>query len=156
LLVAPRRDWIWYLVAGSATHFVAHWPQWTPSWILLAEAANITRALLAAVLLQRLFGGTPRLSGVGELTLFCAVAVMVAPAVAATIGAVNVVSHGAASSFGRPWLALFVSNSLTGLTMLPACLVAFEYAAARRRNAVAWPRVVEGLSLVVTLGVTCV
>src|ERR1700757_3127853 len=37
LIVAPRRDWIWYILVGSVAHFVTHWPQWTLSWVLFAE-----------------------------------------------------------------------------------------------------------------------
>src|SRR3982751_453615 len=51
LVVSRRRHWIWYVLAGSLAHLVTHWPHWPLSWVLLADVANIARALTAATLL---------------------------------------------------------------------------------------------------------
>ena len=34
LVVSPARHWIWYLLGAVATHVIAHWPQWTLSFVL--------------------------------------------------------------------------------------------------------------------------
>jgi len=153
LVVSRRRDWIWYILAGSFAHLITHWPQWPLSWVLLADVANVARALTAAALLRRLFGGPPRLDGFRALWLFVVSAVVAGPAVGATIGAANVVLHGAAETYWRPWSAWFVSNALTGLTMLPAFLLAFSYAAGWYRFRIERRRVGEALLLAVALGV---
>ena len=98
LLVAPRRHWFWYILAGSIAHLTTHWPHWTLSWVLFADAANIARALTAAATLRWLFGGPPRLDSLGALAIFVMSAALLAPAVGATIGAANVVFHGASET----------------------------------------------------------
>src|SRR5262245_55227432 len=64
LVVSARRHWAWYILAGAVTHFVAHWPQWSLSWVLFADVANLARAVTAALLLRWLFKGPPRLDSV--------------------------------------------------------------------------------------------
>src|SRR5262249_1918211 len=113
LVVSRRRDWIWYVLVGSFAHFVTHWPQWSLSWVLWADVANIARPLGACLLWTRLMGPPPRLDSARSLPLFIASAVIVAPAVGATIGAASVVLHGAAPTYWQPWTAWFVSNALT-------------------------------------------
>ncbi len=154
LVVSRRRHWGWYILAGALAHLVTHWPQWPLSWVLLADVANVARALTAAALLRWLFGGPPRLDSFRALLLFILSAVLVAPAVGATLGAANVLLHGAAVTYWRPWSGWFVSNALTGLTMLPALLLLFEWAAGGRFR-IERKRAVEALLLVIALGVTC-
>jgi len=155
LIVSPRRDWLWYILVAAAAHFVTHWPQWSPSWVLLADVANVARALTAAVLLRWLFGGRPRLDSIGPMLLFVVIATLVAPAVGATLGAANVVLHGASSTYWLPWKAWFLSNALTGLTVLPAFLLVLTGGAGWRGERIDRGRVVEALLLVTTLAVTC-
>ena len=83
LIATARRDWIWYILVGSIAHFIAHWPHWSVTWVLLADIANISRALTAAVLLQWAFGGPPRLDSIRALAYFVVITVLVAPAVGA-------------------------------------------------------------------------
>jgi integral membrane sensor domain MASE1 len=124
LVISPRRDWIWYALLGAVAHFATHWPQWSVSWVFGADAANLVRAFSAALALRWLFRGVPRFDNVHDLVLFVVVAVAGAPALGAAIGATNVLLHGAAADFWSPWYAWFISNALTGLTLLPLCLIA--------------------------------
>ncbi|HEY1307331.1 MAG TPA: ATP-binding protein [Vicinamibacterales bacterium] len=155
LVVSRRRDWIWYILIGSAAHFVTHWPQWTLSWVVFADAANLARALVAALLLNRLVGNPPHLDSARSLTLFIVSAVVAAPAVGATIGAANVVLHGAATAYWQPWAAWFVSNALTGLATLPAAIVGFAYAVGVSRWHADRSHVIEALLLLIALAATC-
>ena len=155
LLVSRRRNWVWYIVGSSVTHFLAFWPQFSLSWVVWADAANIARALVAAVLLQRFFRGSPHLNSIRALSLFVFCAVLVAPAVAATIGAANVVLHRASPDYWHSWSAWFISNALTGLVILPAFIIALEYIAGWRRLRVNAARVAEALALAIALGATC-
>ena len=123
LVVSPRRVWPQYIAVAVAAHFVTSWPRWSVSWVLFADVANVARALTAALLLGRLFDGPPRLDSIRGLSVFVACVALIAPAVGATIGAASVVLHGAAATYWRPWSAWFVSNALTGLTMMPAFIL---------------------------------
>lgn len=157
LLVCGRpRRCVWYIIAGSVAHFVAHWPQWPLTWVLLADAANVARAVVAAMLLRRLLGGSTHIDSVHRLFLFVLAAVLVAPAVGATIGAANVTLHRAADTYWRPWVGWFVSNALTGLVMLPAFVAVFEAVASRRWPPLRRNQIIEGVLLTLALGVTCV
>ena len=116
-----------------------------------AQRAELPRALTAAVLLRRLFKGRPRLDSLQTLAAFVAIAAFIAPAVGATLGTANVVAHGAAESFQGPWTAWFLSNALTGLTILPAFVLAVG-----NRPAWRWPpldrnRAIEAILLMATM-----
>ena len=79
LVAGRRRDWVWYILTASVAHFVAHWPRWPLSWVFVADAGNIARALVATMLLRRVFIGAARLDGLREFLLFCSSAVLAAP-----------------------------------------------------------------------------
>ena len=147
LVASRRRDWVWYILVGAVLHGLASWPQWPLSWVLVADLANIVRALVAALLLRRLFRGFPHLEGIPSLSRFLLSAVLIAPAVAATIGAANVVLHGASQSYREAWTAWYLSNALTGLTMLPFLLGAIRSRHEWRRDRIDPRRAVEALLL---------
>ena len=155
LIASLRRDWIWYILVGAVAHFIAHWPQWSVSWVLLADLANIARALTAALMLQWAFGGLPRLDSVRALAFFVISAVLVAPAVGATLGAADVMLHDAATTFWRPWRGWFLSNALTGLTLLPALVLTITGTPSLWSPRIQRRRILEALLLTVGLAVTC-
>ena len=124
LVVAPLRQWPWYIATAAVAHVIPNWGQWPLSWVLLADVANVTRALVAVLLLRTFFGGAPRFEGIGAMLLFVLSVAVVAPAAAATIGAANVALHDGAALYGRAWNAWFMSSALTGLTMAPLCVIA--------------------------------
>ena len=126
LVVSEKRHWVWYVLIAAVAHFATHWPEWSLTWVLVADVANVSRALIAAILLRWIFGGPPRLESIRSLTLFIGVAALIAPAVAATIGAANVLIHGTPQPYARTWSAWFMSNALTGLTLLPALILAID------------------------------
>ena len=153
LVVSPRDHWPWYVLTAAVAHFT-NWPQWPLTWVALTDVANIVRALTAACLLRWLFRDRPRIDSVRTLALFVAIAVVLAPAIGAVIGAANVVLHGESENFSRPWRAWFVSNALTGLTMLPPLIAAFAYAVGIYRWRMVPARVVEGAMLTIVLSTT--
>ncbi len=147
LVISKRRHWVWYILVGAVAHFVTHWPRWSVSWVLLADAANVARAITAAVMLRRVFNGPPRLDTLRTLAGFIISAAVVAPAVGATIGAVNVVMHGASATYWPPWRAWFLSNALTGLTLLPAFVLAVGNRARWRWPLMSRRRTIEAIAL---------
>ena len=148
LILSRPRDWPWYILIGFAAHFTTHWPRWSLSWVLTADIANIARALLVASLVRWRLGARPRLDSISAMLQFLAIGVILAPAVGATIGALNVVAHGRTLGFSSAWTEWFMSNAITGLTILPAltlCLQGYGRFAFTR-----W-RVVEAMLLAVSL-----
>ena len=152
LILAPARDWVWYILVAAIGHFLTHWPRWSLSWVLFADLANIARALTAVVALRLVFRGEPRLDTIRSLLLFVACAVFLAPAVGATIGAGNVALQGG-SPYGAAWKAWFLSNALTGLTVLPALLRILT--GENRRTIIEGRRALEIAVVAAGLAATC-
>ena len=155
LVISPLRHWPWYIASGVIAHFVSHWPEHSVSWMVLADVANAVRGVGGALLIRRAFGGPPRLGGIRALMLFVLIAVLIAPAIGATLGAANFILHGISPSYWRPWLAWFLSNALTGLALLPALVVPFAAGASWHLRRVGWKRITEGFVLAGALAVTC-
>jgi signal transduction histidine kinase len=132
LLLSPKRDWGWYVAVHVAAHTLASWPQWSLSWVLLSDVADLARAFTAVGLLRWALRGEVGLNDVDSLARFALAAVVVAPAVGATIGAANLVLRGGSATYWRPWTAWFLSNALTGLTLLPPLILGGAYVAKRR------------------------
>ena len=147
LILSLPRDWVWYILLGAAAYFASHWPQWSVSWVLGADIANISRAVTAAWLVQWRLGTRPRFENAGPLLQFLAIGVVIAPAVGATIGAANVLAH-AQGTFGHAWVAWFLSNAITGLTILPALTLCLQ---GDCRRAATRGRVLEAALLAVAL-----
>ena len=151
LLFTPRRNWIWYIAIGTIAHAIPFQGEFAPTWILVADIANVTRALVAALLLQKLFDGPPRLVDLRSLFLFIVAAVVIAPAAAAMIGASNVLIHHAPVSYWKTWMGWFLSNALTGLTVLPALISAVANRSKWRRR-IERKRAIEALLVAVGIG----
>jgi two-component system, LuxR family, sensor kinase FixL len=155
LVASARRHWGWYIIVAAIAHAVASLPHWSLAWVLLADVANIARALVAAIMLRQLLGSPPRLDGVRALNQFFVSAVLVAPAVGASIGAANVAWLDASSTYWRTWAAWFSSNALTGLIMLPGLLVATRLFTPWRHTRIEPLRLVEAIALTLALAGTC-
>jgi two-component system, LuxR family, sensor kinase FixL len=156
LLLAPRRDWGWYIAVELVTHFAASWPKWSASWVLLAAVANIARSLVAVAMLRWAFKGPRQFEDVPGLARFLFAAVLVAPAAGATIGAMNVVIHSAPQTYWRTWVEWFLSNALTGLTILPALMLGATYVARSRRPRVSRAQLVEVAAIAASLVLSCI
>ena len=147
LLLSPRRNWPWYVAVHVAAHFFASWSHWSVSWVLFSDVANLARAFTATAMLRWALRGQARLDDVDTLARFALGAVIVAPAVGATIGAANVLLHGATVVYWRPWSEWFMSNALTGLTILPAFVLGGAQLARWRRPRVSRRRVMEAVAI---------
>ncbi|HEX7978178.1 MAG TPA: ATP-binding protein [Gemmatimonadaceae bacterium] len=156
LLASRRRDWIVYIVVGSVGHYVTSIGEWSFSWVMLADVANIVRACLAALLLQRLLGPHPRLDSVASLARFVIAAAIVAPVVGATIGATNVVLHDVPQTYSETWNGWFVSNALTALMMLPVFMEVTRAPSTWRLPRLSRRRSIETALFSVALVVSCV
>jgi len=155
LLAARRRDWIVYIVVGLVGHVVTSIEQWSYSWVLLTDVANVARACVATLLLQRLLGPHPRLDSVAALIRFVIAAGIVAPAVGATMGAASVVLHDVPQTYGETWTAWFISNGLTALMMLPLLMEVTRSPMTWRIARLGKRRAIETALFGVALAVSC-
>jgi PAS domain S-box-containing protein len=150
LLRSPPRIWWVYFLAAAAGDFVPHRLSGAPiSFVLLAEVANVTRAVVATWGVRRFGDSEGRLGTLKDMAVFLFFATFFAPGVAAFIGAGVAIHHGA-ENYGLAWRSWFLSNTLTGLTLLPILLLGVdELRAPLRRPSVL--RVVEAAVLSVAL-----
>jgi two-component system sensor histidine kinase UhpB len=123
LVFSPVRRWWVFLLASALGNYLPHRENSPASWVLLCEGANFSRALLAAAGIRYLSPDGPRLDTFLGVAAFLACAVVVGPLVAAFLGAGVVALHGGAADYWLIWQAWFLSNALTGLTLLPILLI---------------------------------
>jgi PAS domain S-box-containing protein len=151
LATEPRRWWI-ILLAGTAGDFVPHRIGGASvSFVLLAELVNHTRAVLAAVGIRRFVGRTARLESLRQMLTYLSIAVFVAPGVAALGGAALVTLRGTPHEFWPVWQQWWLSNAITGLTLLPLLAGGLRALQGGVRVRVRPRRVVEAALLVATL-----
>jgi PAS domain S-box-containing protein len=135
LLLSPARDWWVYLVAASVGSYLPHRIVSPTSWVMGAEGANYLRALVAAGGMRYFSDGLPRLDNLRGIGIFLLFGVCLAPLAAAFVGAGVVRLHQGDANYWLVWRAWFLSNALTGLTLLPAFMVALTSPIAGMRSA---------------------
>jgi two-component system sensor histidine kinase UhpB len=130
-MLAPLRRWWIYLLATSAGAFLAHSTAEPVLFAILVESANYTKAAVAGAGVRRF--GDMRLDTLRSMAVFLLFAVFLGPLLAAFLGAALAVTLNGAGNYGLVWRGWFLSNALTGLTLLPIIVIAFT----RRK---AWTR----------------
>ena len=156
LVASARRHWIWYILIAVAAHTIAGLPHWALSvGALLRRGQHHPRRSSLRYCFAGFSTDFPRLDGVPALFRFFASAVVIAPALGASIGAANAVLRGTSPTYGRPWLQWFLSSALTALTMLPGLFVAVRDAPAWLAARVDRGRVGEAVLLAGALGASC-
>jgi C4-dicarboxylate-specific signal transduction histidine kinase len=153
LLLSPVRHWWLYLLTAFIGRILAYSGlEWPTTWVLLADGANMTRALVAAGGIRYFTRDVPRFDNLRGVMLFLLFAVILAPALAALLGAGVVLLHRGTDDYWLLCRAWFLSNALTGLTLLPAILIGITHVRDRRPWASAG-RVLEASLLGVGLAV---
>jgi PAS domain S-box-containing protein len=142
LLFSPVRHWWIYLLASALGNYLPHRYASPPSWVLLAETANFTRALLAAGAMRYLVTDGPRIDTFGGVATFLAFAVVIAPLVTAFVGVGVVALHEETAEFWLIWQAWFLANALTGLTLIPILVICLAGASVPTPTA-SWGRGLE-------------
>ena len=126
LVHTPARRWWIVLLAASAADFFPHRASGASvPFVLLAEVVNHLRAVLAAICLRRYAARPGRLETMREMVAYLAFAVFLVPAFAALGGAALVARFGTAHDFWPAWQQWWLSNAVTGLTLLPLLTVDF-------------------------------
>ncbi len=147
LLLTPAREWWLYVLAAAVGDYWPHQQgEGSASFVLLAEVANAARALTAATGVRLLCARRSSFHTLRDMLVFLSFAALLGPLVGAFIGAVDVMIHDQAADFWLAWQAWLLSNTLTGVTLLPMILIAV-------RNANGWigragpPRMLEAVLL---------
>jgi PAS domain S-box-containing protein len=124
LMLSPVRQWWIYVLASMAGNF---WPHLSyeglTSFVLFAEAANVSRAIVAAAGVRRFGERIGMFDTVRGTVAFLGAAVVAGPVVGAFVGAATVWWHRSGAVFWDVWQAWLLSNMLTGLTLLPLILM---------------------------------
>jgi PAS domain S-box-containing protein len=152
LLTPPRRWWIYLCVAVPA-ELAADLSASIPWQMALAfVGADFIEALIAGVLLRRLFGGAPPFEALRQTVRYLGVGVLFAPFVGAVAGA-WILMIGQTSPRGwSAWHPWFMRDALTHLALTPAIL---SWLAGEREEEAFWPirRYLEvGILLIIFLG----
>lgn len=123
LLAKPRVWWILLMSTLPGRYLLAvHWN--LPGWFLLATFLNdCGKALLVAWVLRRRLKNPLRFGNVAEYGLFCAVAVLIAPALSALGGAAC--RHVLGAEFWTAWQQWFFGDAATHLIVTPVILYGF-------------------------------
>jgi PAS domain S-box-containing protein len=116
LLLVSRKTWALLIATALAVFFFYDWhsgvPASTAAWLLVADTVEIVIALAG---LSHFFEGVPRLNSINALAKFSLIAVILAPALGAIVGALAV-----PGSYWTNWRTSFLSEALGFLTLMPA------------------------------------
>jgi two-component system sensor histidine kinase UhpB len=147
LLFSPVRQWWIHLLASALGNYFPHRGNSPVSWVLLCEGANFSRALVTAIGVRYLSPDGPRLDTLRGIATFLVCAVLVGPFFAAFPGAAVVRHHVKTADFWLVWQAWFLSNALTGVTLLPIIVLGVSNGPPWTRR-LSWRRVLEASALI--------
>jgi len=156
LLLAAPRHWPLFLAAALPAHLLMVLPTgWPLPFIAAVFATNCSEAVIAAVSVRWLAGAPVRFDTLRRMALFIATVVLLAPFVSCFLDAA-VVAVWRGEPYWAVWRTRFVSNILTELMLVPACVVAVRDAWPMARRA-SWRRIGEGgLLALVAVGLALV
>jgi signal transduction histidine kinase len=151
LVVSPARHWWAYIFAAYFTSVINDARAGFPVSAMWFVAAGLGEILVAAVLVRRFAGGRQAFESTRGLAIYIAVAVVLAPAISAFVGALA----GGAQSYWFYWRAWYLSEALAFLMLAPAilCWIGAFYSG---RKIVSLARCIEACLIVVGLIAVCV
>ena len=120
LLLTPRRNWPWYVLAVLPVHLLTQLSHGIPlvtsvGWF----ATNISEALIGAYVLQRLRAPRDLFETFAGVLLFFAVGVAGVIGLTSFLDAAVVVATGMGGGYWDLWCHRFASNALATLTLVP-------------------------------------
>jgi len=146
LLVASPRRWWLYLAAALPAHLYMLLPTgWPLPFILAIFLTNCSEAVIAAGVVRWLGMAPIRFDTLRRMGFFIATVALLAPFVSSFADAA-VVTWWRGEPFWPVWRNRFVSNMLTELMLVPACVVVVRDALPMARRA-SWRRVLEAAVL---------
>lgn len=149
LLLAPKKWWPALIVAGlgvlALADFVNGVPLRAEMWITLGNLIDVIVVTLGTHLL---FEGTPNLSSVNALAKYFAIAVIIAPAISALVGA----KSSPPSGYWLEWRIWWCADALGFLTVVPAVLGWAQEGRSWARKVRNYPELAALLALLVLVG----
>jgi signal transduction histidine kinase len=145
LLIIPRRDWAWALLAVLPAHLLAEVTGGVP--LLMAACwyfSNLSEALLAAVLIQWLLGEPLQFDRVRHVVAYLLAAGIVAPVLSSLLDAALVAMVGWRYQ-GSYWEVVFMrlpSNALAAIIVPPFAILMLRDGVHVLRE-MTWPRALE-------------
>ncbi|HET9315243.1 MAG TPA: MASE1 domain-containing protein, partial [Vicinamibacteria bacterium] len=150
LTASPRRWWL-YLAAALPAHLYMLLPTgWPLSFILAIFLTNCSEALIAAAAVRWLGGAPIRFDTLRRMGFFIATVVTLAPFVSSFADAA-VVTWWRGEPFWPVWRNRFVSNTLSELMLVPACVVVVRDALPMARRASGRRKLEAGLMAALTI-----
>lgn len=148
LLLTRVRAWPLYLAAAVLAEILADMPAFTLTQALGFAVANLFECLLAAILLRRL-ANPFTFDRLRNVVWFGAIALVLAPGLAALPGAAVYVLDGASSgSFWSYWRIWWMGDSLGMLLIVPLLLCWLS-----PKRTIHWWRALEGAGVAASLAV---
>jgi two-component system, LuxR family, sensor kinase FixL len=129
LLLTPPRAWWLMIAAVLPAHLAAELSLGVPLTMAACWfVSNVSEALLGAVVLVRLLNGPPRFERVRDLSVFLAVAVLLAPVASSFLdaGFVSLVGWSYSGDYWQVWRTRLFSNALATLTLVPLIVIWFQ------------------------------
>jgi len=124
LLIVPWNRWWLFLCATLPVNLLANVTPGAPAWFLLAFCANdALKAILVVTAMRHLLKNPFRFNSPREFAAYLGVAVLVAPILSASFGAVSLYFLG--YEFRPSWERWFLGDALTNLVITPAVLYWF-------------------------------
>jgi len=150
LAARPSRWWL-YLAAALAIRLSSEVSAGVPAWFLLTTfSLDAAKGVVAAVALRRLLNDPLRWRTVRDYAVFCAVAVVLVPAVSAFGGAAARAARG--YDYWLAWEQWFLGDAIAQLVITPILL--YWLVRPPRFRALSIARVGEGALLLVALAVS--
>jgi len=155
LILAPRRSWLWWAVAGCLAELFSNalWFHSPLPAAFLIYVGNALEAVTGAWLLHRTLKRTVRLDTLPEVLAFVVLGAGVAPIVAATVGSATLKWFGIQSqTFVAAWPLWWIGDATGILIVTPLALSVFQnWRGGARLSAARW--VEAGVLGLIFLGV---
>ena len=133
LVATPPRQWWAYIVVAYGTSLVNDASEGFPALLsIVFIVAGIVEQLIAAVGVRRFAGGLHAFDSLRNLLAYILIAVVIAPAVSAFVGALG----GGTEQYWFYWRVWFLSDALGSLTVAPAILTVVAAAGASVKHAI--------------------
>jgi len=127
LLLAPRRTWWAFLLAGLPAHMLAQLNAGVPVWTAVGWfITNSSEALIGAYCVTRFTGTSKRPDSVRGVLVFVVFAVLFAPLATSFLDAAAVVITGWGRDYWNLSFERFWSNALAQLTIVPTGVLFFS------------------------------
>ena len=154
LLLNPRRDWPWLILAALPANLAFDLIHGTRLAVILCfYVANTTQAVVGASLVKHFIAERPALGTLKEFIGLLGFAAVLSTMLGAVIGAWTLTAFGMSNSFAQSWAVWWGSTAMAILVLTPFILTWFSKPGGARALFDSPKRIVEAALLFLGLGV---